>query len=111
VAAGMDGLLVLSGISGPAELLACPPERRPAYVTKDVAGLFGPADAARVPAKDVPGWQLTRDGDRVRLAGSGEPVDALRLLCGPCWDGVEAPDIEPASDPAKELLTGWGITR
>jgi glycerol-1-phosphatase len=111
VAAGMDGLLVLSGISGPAELLTCRPERRPAYVTKDVTGLFGPAGAARVPAKDVPGWQLTREGDRVRLAGSGEPVDALRLLCGPCWDGVEASDIEPASDPARELLTGWGVTR
>jgi glycerol 3-phosphatase-2 len=111
VAAGMDALLVLSGISGPAELLACAPERRPTYVANDVTGLFGPADAARVPAEDVPGWQLTRDGDKIRLAGAGEPVDALRLLSGPCWDGVAAQDIEPASDAAKERLTGWGIAR
>jgi glycerol 3-phosphatase-2 len=111
VAAGMDALLVLSGISGPAELLACPPERRPTYVASDVTGLFGPADAARVPAKGVPGWHLIRDGDNVRLAGAGDPVDALRLLCGPCWDGVAAQDIEPASDAAKELLPGWGAAR
>jgi glycerol-1-phosphatase len=111
VRAGMDSLLVLSGISDPLELLSCPPERRPTYVANDVTGLFGPGDAARVPAKDdaLAGWRLTRDGDQVRLEGSGEPVDALRLLCGPCWDGVEVSDVRAGSDEARELLTGWKL--
>jgi glycerol 3-phosphatase-2 len=42
----------------------------------------------------------------VRLAGSGDPVDALRLLTGPAWDGAE---IHADSTAARELLTGWGI--
>jgi glycerol-1-phosphatase len=41
--AGMDSLLVLTGVSQPDELAAAPPERRPTYVAPDLAGLFGGA--------------------------------------------------------------------
>jgi glycerol 3-phosphatase-2 len=110
VRAGMDSLLVLSGISSPLELLTCPPSRRPTYVAEDVTGLFGPADAAHVPAKDAPdGWQLVRDSGQVRLEGAGEPVDALRLLCGPCWDGTEVGDIRAGSNEARKVLKSWGL--
>ena len=110
VRAGMDSLLVLSGISGPLELLTSPPNRRPACVANDVTGLFGPSDVARVPAKDaLGGWRVTRDGDQVRLEGAGEPVDALRPLCGPCWDGVEVGNVRAGSDQAREVLKNWGL--
>ena len=104
VGAGMDSLLVLTGVSGPAELLSAPPERRPTYVSADLSGLFGDASAARLPAgqDELGGWRLT-DG---RLDGSGDPVDALRLLTGFTWDGGKA---EAGSDEARELLTGWGV--
>jgi HAD superfamily hydrolase (TIGR01450 family) len=42
-AAGMDSLLVLTGVTGMAALLTCPPERRPTYVAADLAGLLEPA--------------------------------------------------------------------
>ena len=112
VGAGMDSLLVLSGISGPAELLAAPARRRPTYVAADVTALFGPEDAACVPLKDedaARGWRLTRDGDQVRLEGDGDGVDALRLLCGVCWDGVDPADVRAGSDRAREVLTSWGL--
>lgn len=112
VGAGMDSLLVLSGISGPAELLAAPPPRRPTYVAADATALFGPEDAARVPLKDqdaAGGWRLNRDGDRVSLEGGDDPLDALRLLCGACWDGVDPADVRAGSDRAGEILTGWGL--
>ena len=104
VGAGMDSLLVLTGVSGPAELLSAPPERRPTYVSADLSGLFGDASAARLPAgqDELGGWRLA-DG---RLDGSGDPVDALRLLTGFTWDGGKA---EAGSDEARELLTGWGV--
>ena len=103
VGAGMDSLLVLTGVSGPAELLSAPPERRPTYVSADLSGLFGEASAARLPAgsDELGGWRLA-DG---RLEGSGDPVDALRLLTGFTWDGGKA---QAGSDEARELLTGWG---
>ena len=71
----MDSLLVLTGVSGPADLLAAPPQRRPTYVAADLAGLFDPADAARVPVHgdDAGGWPSDRDGSsragRLRRAG------------------------------------------
>ncbi|GGL20329.1 acid sugar phosphatase [Mangrovihabitans endophyticus] len=107
VAAGMDSLLVLTGVSGPAELLAAPPERRPTYVTADLSGLFGDAEAARIPvrATEIGGWRLDGDG---RLNGAGDPVDALRLLCGSAWRGEP---VGAASAGARELLDRWGVSR
>jgi glycerol-1-phosphatase len=103
VHAGMDSLLVLTGVSGPADLLAAPPDRRPTYVAADLSALFGPADAVRIPADGIDqlgGWRVTRDGSAVRLDGQGEPVDALRLLCAAAWAGA---DVEAAS----HILKDW----
>jgi hypothetical protein len=104
VGAGMDSLLVLTGVSGPAELLAAPPERRPTYVSADLSGLFGAESAARIPAggEELGGWQLA-DG---RLEGSGEPVDALRLLAGVYWDGGK---VQAGSEAARDLYARWGL--
>ncbi|BAL91324.1 putative haloacid dehalogenase-like hydrolase [Actinoplanes missouriensis 431] len=111
VGAGMDSLLVLTGVSGPADLLAAPAERRPAFVAADLSGLFRPADEARVPATggEAGGWRVSRDGDRAVLDGSGDPVDALRLLCGVTWDGVPVAAVEAGSPAAGELLRDWGV--
>jgi glycerol 3-phosphatase-2 len=104
VGAGMDSLLVLTGVSGPAELLAAPPERRPTFVAADLSGLFREASAARLPveADELGGWRLA-DG---KLEGSGDPVDALRLLAGFVWDGGKA---QAGSDAAREVFSGWGL--
>jgi HAD superfamily hydrolase (TIGR01450 family) len=109
VGAGMDALLVLTGVSGPAELLAAPVQRRPAFVAEDLAGLFADEDAVRVPAKDVAGWTVTRDGDAATLDGSGSAVDALRLLCGVTWDGVAVGGLRAGSEAATALFAAWGL--
>ena len=108
VGAGMDSLLVLTGVSGPAELLSAPESRRPTYVSADLSGLFRPETAARIPvdADELNGWQTTRDGDTVTLTGVGDPVDALRLLTGPAWSGAQ---VKAGSDQARELLGTWGV--
>jgi HAD superfamily hydrolase (TIGR01450 family) len=58
VGAGMDSLLVLTGVSGVRDLLEAPPERRPTYVAADLSGLFRPADEARLPpdADEARAW-------------------------------------------------------
>ncbi|GAA4589175.1 HAD superfamily hydrolase (TIGR01450 family) [Actinoplanes octamycinicus] len=109
VTAGMDSLLVLTGVSGPTDLLSAPAERRPTFVAADLSALFRSADQARIPATEVQGWQLTRDGDRATLSGAGDPVDALRLLCGATWDGLPPANLEPGSPEATELLHSWGL--
>jgi glycerol 3-phosphatase-2 len=123
VTAGMDSLLVLTGVSGPADLLSAPEDRRPTYVAADLSGLFRPAEDARlpVPGDDSPwdgtdgdgngvgGWRLTRDAARATLDGSGSPVDALRLLCTATWTGVPVTAITAASGEARELLASWNL--
>ncbi|GAA2531167.1 HAD-IIA family hydrolase [Winogradskya humida] len=104
VGAGMDSLLVLTGVSDAAELLSAPESRRPTYVSADLSGLFAPAEDARIPVEGgaAGGWRLT-DG---RLEGSGTPVDALRLLAGFVWGGGKA---SAGSDEAAKLLEQWDL--
>ncbi|WP_067502375.1 HAD-IIA family hydrolase [Actinoplanes sp. TFC3] len=102
VSAGMDSLLVLTGVSGPAELLRSPESRRPTYVAADLSGLFADPEAARIPVigDEAGGWRLV-DG---RLEGSGAPVDALRMVAGVVWGGGEP---QAGSDEAAKLLKEW----
>jgi glycerol 3-phosphatase-2 len=58
--AGMDSLLVLSGISDRAELLAAPAHRRPTFVAADVRALFEPTDASSIPADVRTAWGAAR---------------------------------------------------
>jgi HAD superfamily hydrolase (TIGR01450 family) len=109
VHAGQDSLLVLTGVSGPADLLNAPPQQRPTYVGADLSALFGPADAARIPspeATELGGWRLTRDGPAAVLDGKGEPVDALRLLCPAAWDGAE---VRAGDDAGRRVFDEWGL--
>jgi HAD superfamily hydrolase (TIGR01450 family) len=52
--AGMDSLLVLTGVSQQADLLHAPVEQRPTYVAADLRGLFADPDDVRVTASAPP---------------------------------------------------------
>jgi glycerol 3-phosphatase-2 len=78
--AGMDSLLVLTGVSTPADLCRAPPERRPTHVGWNLAALFATDSGPE-------GWRVRpRDGD-VELAGSGTADGALRAVCAAAWAG------------------------
>lgn len=110
VRAGMDSLLVLTGVSGPAELLAAPPARRPSYLAADLSGLFADVDAVRVPRAPAVdgGWRVTRNGGRLLLDGAGQPDAALRALCGPAWSAPFT-DVSGASAAATAALARLGL--
>lgn len=111
VTAGMDSLLVLTGVSSPADLLSAPEHQRPTFVAADLSALFRPAADARVPVSgdELGGWGLSREGEVVALNGSGDPVDALRLLCAATWNGVPVSGVIGASPAARQLLGSWGL--
>jgi glycerol-1-phosphatase len=98
---GMDSLLVLTGVSGPAEAILAPPVQRPTYLAQDLTGLLEPHPA--VTSQDAAyrcgGWSARRDGDRLELTGSGDRVDGLRALCAAAWsgDGVTAESARAAA--------------
>jgi glycerol-1-phosphatase len=101
---GCDSMLVLTGVTTPADLLGAGPRQRPTYVAASVRGLLDPQP---VPRRDgdswvCGGWRATADltlsrdgsGDGGRGDGSGsdgsgdgsgEDLDALRALCAAAW--------------------------
>lgn len=107
--AGLDSLLVLTGVTGLAELVAAAPELRPSYLSADLAGLASP-HAAPEPVDG--GWLL--GGWRCRVEG-GEPVcqrlaedaaseDWWRVVAAASWEHLDRTgavvDITAARVPA-----------
>ncbi|MET8311572.1 HAD-IIA family hydrolase [Micromonospora sp. NPDC005173] len=108
--AGLDSLLVLTGVSGVPDLLAAEPKRRPTYVARDLAGLFDPAAAVRVPGPaDAGGWSVSEHDGTLELGGSGRALDALAALCAAAWSAPTPPRIRPAGDDAGRALESFGL--
>ncbi len=66
VRAGTDSLLVLTGVTGPADLLLAGPQHRPSYVAEDLAGLN-----ASHPDITSEGGRFSCGGWTVEVAGAG----------------------------------------
>ncbi|MGE5285804.1 MAG: HAD-IIA family hydrolase [Micromonosporaceae bacterium] len=107
-AVGADSLLVLTGVSRPSDVVLAPPRRRPSYVAADLTGLLeahpGISGGARQPfscngwearwgsgsadgtsAADGTGGGGPRGEQALELTGSGERMDALRVICAAAW--------------------------
>jgi glycerol-1-phosphatase len=88
VNAGIPSLMVLTGVSRPADLLSAPPELRPDHVAADLAALHRSAEESRIGEQSA--WKVRADNGTLELAAnSGEEVDdavsALRALCAAWW--------------------------
>ncbi len=97
---GADSLLVLTGVTGPAEAVLAPPSQRPTYLADDLAGLLGPHPGvtSQDGAFGCGGWTARVAGDRLELAGRGERIDGLRALCAAAWASgrVTSESVRPA---------------
>jgi len=97
---GADSLLVLTGVTGPAEAIIAPPQQRPTYLAEDLTGLLEPHP--EVTGQDgtyrCGGWTAWQDGDRLELDGAGGRIDGLRALCAAAWSGrgITAESARPA---------------
>ncbi|MEL5954479.1 HAD hydrolase-like protein [Streptomyces sp. CLV115] len=84
---GVDSLLVLTGVTDAARLVAAPPEHRPTYVDADLRGLLTgqPEVAESGEGFGCGGWTASVRGEELVLAGDGDVLDGLRALCGAAW--------------------------
>ncbi|PWW24467.1 HAD superfamily hydrolase (TIGR01450 family) [Geodermatophilus normandii] len=120
--AGAASLLVFSGVTDPALLLAAGPLHRPDLIAADAGGLL-------VPHPPVTGgaggpwscgrWAVTAaDGGPLELRTTGEDgdrgdgLDGLRALCLAAW--ARAPEGAPtqvraADGEARRVLAEWGL--
>ncbi|MDQ0944469.1 HAD-IIA family hydrolase [Streptomyces sp. V1I1] len=91
---GVDSLLVLTGVTDGAQLLAAPPQHRPTYVDADLRGMLtGQPEVAEADGGfTCGGWTAYVRDEEPALDGEGEPLDGLRALCAAVWtqagDGV-----------------------
>jgi len=96
-AAGIDGLVVLTGVHRVRDLLAAAPERRPHLIARDLNGLLEPHPA---PAQTDQGWTVgeavvvvgasgpeeTDDSSQLRVVRPGsDPMDLVRAGCAAAW--------------------------
>lgn len=84
---GVDSLLVLTGVTDAARLVAAAPEHRPTYIDADLRGLLT-GQPEVTPAGEgfgCGGWTATARDGRLVLDGDGDPLDGLRALCAAAW--------------------------
>jgi glycerol-1-phosphatase len=97
---GADGMLVLTGVTSPAEAVLAPPSQRPTYLAEDLTGLLEPHPGvtSQDGAFGCVGWTARVAGGRLELTGGGERIDGLRALCAAAWaDGSLTGDsVRPA---------------
>jgi glycerol-1-phosphatase len=120
VRAGMDSLLVLTGVSTAADLLAADPQRRPTHVAADCRALSIPEQHSRIPSWPEPearlrsaGWEVTTaDGHLVlaRVADDADVIAALRVLAAAAWAN-DRPAITADDPDAAAALAGLGIAQ
>ncbi|AWK08445.1 HAD family hydrolase [Streptomyces spongiicola] len=97
---GVDSLLVLTGVTDPAQLLRAEPRHRPTYVDEDLRGLLtGQPEVGSAGSGEgfaVGGWTASVRGDALVIEGDGRRLDGLRALCAAAWthagDGVRSPE-------------------
>ncbi|MEV7913614.1 HAD-IIA family hydrolase [Streptomyces griseus] len=105
---GVDSLLVLTGVTDAAQLLAAPPQHRPTYVDRDLRGLLT-GQPEVVPAGEAyrcGGWTAAVRGDALTLEGEGDALDGLRALCAAAWSFAGAGVCELKAGKA---LAGLGL--
>jgi glycerol-1-phosphatase len=94
--AGVDSLLVLTGVTSAAELIGADAVHRPSYIAEGLAdGLLRshPAVDRGDGQWSCAGWTVRADAGRWRLDGDGPRIDALRAACVATWDGAEPEDL------------------
>jgi HAD superfamily hydrolase (TIGR01450 family) len=77
IRAGMDSLLVLTGVSTAADVVHATPELRPTHLAADLRGLSKPDEATRIPAWSGDGlvvgpWRVSYESGQLRLSGPAD---------------------------------------
>ncbi len=102
--AGVDSLLVLTGVARPVDLLTAPPEHRPTYLGEDLSALLAPYP--EVERGTCGGWRARWEDGGLRLEGAGSRIDALRAACDAAWAAAgDGRADEDAVKPALARLT------
>ncbi|WP_084102643.1 HAD-IIA family hydrolase [Demequina sp. NBRC 110051] len=90
-AAGIPGLMVLTGVNDGRDAILAPADQRPSYIGRDLGCLAHPHPA---PKRDGDRWKVREASARVvdgRLMVHGDDeLDRLRAACAAAWEAADA---------------------
>ncbi|WP_158630247.1 HAD-IIA family hydrolase [Glycomyces terrestris] len=114
--AGIDSLLVFTGVVTPRLALRLKPEERPTYLGWNLAALTEPHPEPdwndEVDRIGCGGWTAVLEGGEILLSGSGDELDGWRALCELSWAAADMAGYDSARSPvavgeaAEKLLAG-----
>ncbi len=99
--AGLDSLLVMTGVTGLPELVAATAEERPTYISPDLAGLLEPHPVPDTNDGDhvLGGWKAGVQSGRLVVDGDGSPGDWWRVVASAAWSHLdETGDVVDVAD-------------
>jgi glycerol-1-phosphatase len=111
VRAGTSSLLVLTGVTGPLDLLNASPRERPTYISADLTGLLQPHPAPHRKNGEswsCGGWTARVSDGQATVEGHGDPTDGLRALTEACWHADRPPHLDALSEAVKVLRLSPG---
>ena len=96
--AGVDSLLVLTGVTGLGELVSAGPQLRPTYLSPDLGGLRTrhpvpdlDAQGVATPAvASLGGWRAAAPDGRLEVSGRGCAADWWRVVATAAWAHLDA---------------------
>lgn len=85
-----DSLLVLTGVTHPADLVNAGAAHRPTYLGLDLISLLEPQPQVEIESTVARcgGWKATLGDGRVGLEGDGSPLDGLRAVLAASWSSA-----------------------
>jgi HAD superfamily hydrolase (TIGR01450 family) len=108
----LPSLLVLTGVSTPADVLSAPSSARPDFIGADLGVLWAERELTSVVGQ--PPWRVEVEGDQLSLrverspdnnTAEPDPVGALRALCAAHWAGAGGPArVRGVDEPARRAL-------
>ncbi|WP_046468546.1 HAD-IIA family hydrolase [Allosalinactinospora lopnorensis] len=101
-------MLVLSGVTKPADLITAPTRHQPDYLAWDLGGMNLPHPETQAAAGEAHcgGWTAAVREGHLRLTGEGDRLDGLRALCGAAWSAPQEAGSDLDSRDALAQL-GW----
>ena len=101
----VPSLLVLTGVTWLAEVVAATPELRPSYISPTLEGLFEvhPVPVETDAGFELGGWTGTVQDGRLHVIGEGSDADWWRVTATACWSHLDesgsVADVSDTSPP------------
>lgn len=111
---GCPSLLVLTGVTTPAGLLAASEAQRPSFLGRDVGALLEEHPEVTVDDRVVRcrAAEVRPDGDGLLLqVGDGDPLDGLRALAEASWQGWRRDGFRGADEKSNAALRTFELIR